>query len=150
MTDDADLLRRVTLSGDEAAFRTLYLRHTPALYPLALRRELGLNAATTLMSIGIEVATYKQLKDAVLFLREKGLRLIDSIPFELHPGIDYAAHLIGPDGHLIQLYHCMEQVGWDGRPRPAAERRRVDPVWPQTIEASPDTYVDQVLQGPLG
>ena len=80
----------------------------------------------------------------------QSLRLIDLIPFELQPGIDYAAHVIGPDGHCIQLYHCMEQVGWDGRPRPAAERRRVEPVWPQTIEAASDTYVDQVLQGPLG
>ena len=103
-----------------------------------------------LMSIGIEVATYKQLKDAVAFLREKGLRLIDLIPFELHPGIDYAAHMIGPDGHLIQLYHCMEQVGWDGRPRPAAQRHRVEPDWPQTIEGLPDACADQTFQGPLG
>ena len=106
--------------------------------------------STTLMSIAVQVATYKQLKDAIAFLREKGLRFIDTIPFELHPGIDYAAHAIGPDGHCIQLYHAMEQVGWDGRPRPAAQRRRVEPDWPQTLEALPDTYADQVLQGPLG
>jgi RNA polymerase sigma-70 factor, ECF subfamily len=35
--DDQSLLRRVSASGDEAAFRTLYQRHTPALYRLALR-----------------------------------------------------------------------------------------------------------------
>jgi hypothetical protein len=44
----------------------------------------------------------------------------------------------------------MEQVGWDGRPRPAAQRRRVGPDWPQTIEGLPDTYTDQTFQGPLG
>jgi hypothetical protein len=44
----------------------------------------------------------------------------------------------------------MEQVGWDGRPRPAEQRRRVGPDWPQAIDAVPDTYADQVLQGPLG
>ena len=44
----------------------------------------------------------------------------------------------------------MEQIGWDGRPRPAAQRRRVAPDWPQTLEAMPDSYVDQFLQGPLG
>ena len=29
-------------------------------------------------------------------------------------------------------------------------RRRVAPDWPQTLEALPDTYIDQVFQGPLG
>ena len=82
--------------------------------------------------------------------KQQGLRFIDSIPFDLHPGIDYAAHAIGPDGHCIELYHAMEQIGWDGRPRPAAQRRRVDPDWPQALDASPDTYADQTLQGPLG
>jgi catechol 2,3-dioxygenase-like lactoylglutathione lyase family enzyme len=135
--------------------RCVYLRcgadhHCLALLPLALRGELGLNASTTLMSIGVQVASYRQLKDAIGFLSEKGLRCIDTIPFELHPGIDYAAHAIGPDGHCIELYHAMEQVGWDGRPRPAAQRRRVGADWPQVLEAAPDTYIDQVLQGPLG
>jgi catechol 2,3-dioxygenase-like lactoylglutathione lyase family enzyme len=140
---------------DYRGHRCVFLRcgtdhHCVGLFPLALRRELGLNPATTLMSVGMQVATYKQLKDAIAFLRQTELRFIDSIPFELHPGIDYAAHAIMPDGHCIQLYHAMEQVGWDGRPRPAAQRRRVGPDWPQAIDATPDTYADQVMQGPLG
>jgi catechol-2,3-dioxygenase len=135
--------------------RCVYLRcgtdhHCIGLFPLALRAELGLNPATSLMSIGMEVATYRQLKDAIPFLREKGLRFIDGIPGDLHPGIDYAAHAVGPDGHCILLYHSMEQVGWDGRPRPAGERRRGPADWPQTVAALSDTYADQTLQGPLG
>ena len=134
--------------------RCVYLRcgtdhHVIALIPVALRAELHLNPATTLMSIGMEVATYAQLKAAIAFLRERGLTFIDTIPFELHPGIDYAAHAIGPDGHCIQLYHCMEQIGWDGRPRPAAERRRIAADWPDTIEPTTDTFVDQTMTGPL-
>ncbi|MGH7581083.1 MAG: RNA polymerase sigma factor [Gemmatimonadales bacterium] len=35
--DDRDLAAAVSRSGDEAAFRSLYRRHTPALYRLALR-----------------------------------------------------------------------------------------------------------------
>jgi catechol-2,3-dioxygenase len=135
--------------------RCVFLRcgtdhHCIGLYPMALRAELGLNPATTLMSIGMQVATYAQLRDAIGFLREKRLRFIDTIPFDLHPGVDYAVHAIGPDGHCIELYHAMEQVGWDGRPRPAAQRRRVDADWPRTLEAAPDTYADQTFQGPLG
>ena len=37
MTEDRDLAAAVARSGDEAAFRALYRRHTPALYRLALR-----------------------------------------------------------------------------------------------------------------
>src|SRR5882757_7249191 len=96
--------------------------HCIGLFPKALRAELGLNPSTTLMSIGMQVASYRQLKDAIAFLKSKELRFIDTIPFELHPGIDYAAHVIMPDGHCIQLYHAMEQVGWDGKPRPASQR----------------------------
>ena len=42
----------------------------------------------------------------------------------------------------------MEQIGWDGRVRPAAERRRVNGQWPEALEPLSDTYVDQVFQGP--
>jgi hypothetical protein len=44
----------------------------------------------------------------------------------------------------------MEQIGWDGRVRPAAERRQVGAAWPEALEPLPDTYVDQVFQGPFG
>ncbi len=37
MSEDRDLAASVVRSGDEAAFRDLYRRHTPALYRLALR-----------------------------------------------------------------------------------------------------------------
>jgi hypothetical protein len=135
--------------------RCIYLRcgtdhHVIGLFPVALRQELGLNPATTLMSIGMQVATYRQLRDAIAFMRERDLRFVDSIPSDLHPGIDYAAHAVGFDGHCIQLYHSMEQIGWDGRPRPATQRPRVAPDWPQTLEGTPASYVDQFLQGPLG
>ena len=40
---------------------------------------------------------------------------IVDLPPELHPGIDYAAHVLDPDGHVLQLYHEMEQIGWDQR-----------------------------------
>ena len=102
------------------------------------------------MSIGVQVATYRQLKDAVAFLREQGLRFIDTIPFDLHPGIDYAAHAVGPDGHCIQLYHSMEQVGWDGRPRPAAQRRRVEPRLAADDRRPARHLCRPDLQGPLG
>jgi hypothetical protein len=65
--------------------------------------------------------------------------------------VDYAAYAFDPEGHCIQLYYYMEQVGWDGRPRAAAERRQVDPAeWPATLEPLADTFAGEPLLGPWG
>jgi catechol 2,3-dioxygenase-like lactoylglutathione lyase family enzyme len=135
--------------------RCVFLRcgaehHSLGLFPRELRGRLGLAEHSTCMSFGVEVGSYTQLREAVAFLKSHGVTFVDSIPPELYPGIDYSAFALDPDGHCIQLYYYMEQVGWDGRVRPASERRRVGPVWPETIEPLSDTYVDQVFQGPLG
>lgn len=41
MSEDRELVDAVARSGDEAAFRALYRRHTPAVYRLALRLGAG-------------------------------------------------------------------------------------------------------------
>jgi len=135
--------------------RSVFLRcggehHSVGLFPRELRRTLGLSEHTTCMSFGIQVGTYAQLREAVAFLKSHGVKFVDSIPPELYPGIDYSAFALDPDGHCLQLYYYMEQVGWDGRARTAAERRPTIAPWPETLEPLSDTYVDQVFQGPLG
>jgi catechol 2,3-dioxygenase-like lactoylglutathione lyase family enzyme len=134
--------------------RCVFLRtgaehHSIALYPKELRSFLGLSPHTTCLSFGVELANYAQLREAVDFLKAQGCTLID-LPPELYPGIDYSAFVRDPDGHCIQLYYYMEQVGWDGRVRPASERRHVAGEWPQALEPLGDTYMDQVFQGPFG
>ena len=106
-----------------------------ALYPIALRDKLGLDPRSTTLSFGLQVGNYRQLKDAIAFLREHNHKVIE-LPAELYPGIDYSAFAVDPDGNLMQLYWYMERVGWDGRPRPASRRRKVEPgVWPETLDA---------------
>ena len=134
--------------------RCIYLRqgtehHSLALIPKALRERLGLSPHTSLMAFGLELGSYQQLKDAVRWLAERGVRRVD-LPLELSPGIDYHAHVLDPDGHCFLLYYYMEQVGWDGHPRPAAARRRLHEPWPDALEPLSDTYVDQTFQGPWG
>jgi len=102
------------------------------------------------MTFGVEVGSYEQLRSAVHFFQERGAKVVESIPPELYPGIDYAAHVLDPDGHCLQLYYYMEQVGWDGKPRPKELRRVVNGEWPKVLEPLSDTYVDQTFQGPLG
>lgn len=84
-----------------------------------------------------------------LYMDLLGFRQTDRVARESRHVATFV-HAIGHDGHCIRLYHCMEQIGWDGRPRPAAERRRVSADWPDRIEATTDSFVDQIMQGPLG
>jgi catechol 2,3-dioxygenase-like lactoylglutathione lyase family enzyme len=124
--------------------------HSLAIFPMAMRRELGLSEHTTNMSFGVQLANYRQLKDAVDFLRDNGVRVDTDVPAELHPGMDYVAHAFDPDGHCIELYYYMEQLGWDGKPRPASQRRDTSGAWPTTLEPMSDTYQGEPFLGPWG
>lgn len=136
--------------------RVVFLRngtehHSLGLLPKTLRRSLELSPHTTCCSFGVEVGSYQQLRNGVAFLKEKGVSF-KQMPHALHPGVDYAAYAVDPAGHCIQMYYYMEQIGWDGKPRPASERRKGVPVdtWPEVLEPLSDTYADQTFQGPLG
>ena len=141
----------VTYKGHECHFlRCNNDHHVMALYPLALRKELGLSEHSSMLSFGCRVNDYKQLKDAVSFLKEKGVT-IRHLPPELFPGMDYTAFAIDPDGHAIQLYSYMEQIGWDGRPRPAKERRKIDnDKWPERLDAMGNSMMGETFLGPWG
>ena len=136
--------------------RCLFLRcntehHSLALFPIALRETLGLSAHSTCAALGLQLANYRQLCEAVKFLREHGVRITEAIPPELHPGIDYAAHAFDPDGHCIQIYFAMEQVGWDGKPRPKQLRhpRRLG-EWPEVLDGDSNHYLGEPFFGPWG
>ena len=145
------LTEEITWRGHRAVLlRANTEHHTIALYPLGLREELGLRPDSICMAYGMQVGSYQQLKDAISFLEGRGVT-IKYPPPELFPGIDFSAFALDPDGHAIQLYYYMEQIGWDGRPRPAAARRKVDNAhWPDALDALSDTYRGPVFQGPLG
>jgi catechol 2,3-dioxygenase-like lactoylglutathione lyase family enzyme len=135
--------------------RCVFLRantehHSMALYPRALRSELGLSEHTTLMAFGLQLGDYAQLRGAAQFLEARGVTL-KYLPPELCPGIDYSLLATDPEGHAMQLYHTMEQIGWDGKPRPAGSRRSVDNRnWPETLEPMSDSHAGEVFLGPLG
>lgn len=142
------LTEQVTWRGHTCAFlRANTEHHSLALYPIALRQELGLRPDSTLMSFGFRLASYTQLRQAIAFLESHGV-VVKRLPPELTPGIDYSAFAIDPDGHAIQLYFAIEQIGWDGRPRPAAQRQPVPDVWPDVI-ADDQAYLGETYLGPF-
>ena len=147
---------RVTEEIEYDGHRSVFLRvntehHSMAVYDIAFRGRLGLRPDTTLLSFGLRVPTYRQLRHAAAYLRKHGAELVD-LPGELFPGIDHAVHVKDPDGHVVQLYVGMEQIGWDGVPnksRPVANT--TDPVlWPETIPAYPSVYDGEIFMGPWG
>jgi len=141
----------VTYHGQRCVFlRANTEHHSLALYPLALRAELGFREESSCFSLGAQVATYRQLKDALAFLKEHGCT-VRELPAELFPGVGHSALVLDPDGNAVQLYSYMEQIGWDGKPRPASQRPRIVPgEWPDSVPAEPDSYQGEVFLGPLG
>ena len=145
------LTEEVQWQGERCAFlRCNNEHHSLGIFPKSWRKKLGLSEATSNLSFGLQLANYRQLQDAVQFLRGHGVRVeTDIIPPALHPGIDYAAYAFDPDGHCLELYYSMEQVGWDGKPRPQELRRKVDPNnWPDILEPQSDTYTGEPFIGP--
>lgn len=137
--------------GERCVFlRTNTEHHSLALYPEALRAKLPVKQDSSCFSFGFRLASYRQLRDAVAFLRAEGAEVF-TLPPALFPGMDYTAFVADPAGHAVQLYAWMEQIGWDGKPRPAAQRRDVaDGLdWPETLEPLPDDYAGEVYLGPL-
>jgi catechol 2,3-dioxygenase-like lactoylglutathione lyase family enzyme len=139
------------LMGERCLFlRTNTEHHAVALFPVQLRQRLGFSGHTSSAYFGVQLANYRQLRDAVSFLRENGVRVETDLPAELHPGVDYAAYAFDPEGHCIELYYYMEQVGWDGQVRPRSERRVANGAWPETVDAVSDTYSGEPFLGPWG
>ena len=122
--------------------------HSLALFPMALRKTLGLREDSTTMAFGLQLGNYQQLLDAVAFLKSHGVTMRE-LPPELTPGMDHTILAHDPDGGAVQLYWSMEQVGWDGKPRPASQRRKVTPgAWPKALEGNSDSFAGEPLLGP--
>jgi catechol 2,3-dioxygenase-like lactoylglutathione lyase family enzyme len=132
-------------------FRCNTEHHSLALFPVALREQLRCSAHTKTAALGLQLANYRQLRAAVTFLADHGVKIRDDIPTDFHPGIDCAVHVVDPDGHLLQLYCGMEQIGWDGKPKPR-ELRRPLPLsdWPEVLEGDRGVYVGEPFLGPWG
>jgi catechol 2,3-dioxygenase-like lactoylglutathione lyase family enzyme len=138
----------VSYKGHECVFlRVNTEHHSLALYPIALRKELGLSEHTTLMSFGVQLANYRQLKDSLGFLRDRGVE-VRTLPPELSPGIDYSFLALDPEGHAVQLYYYMQQAPF-ATSATIADSQHLE-TWPATVEARQDTFGGEPYLGPWG
>jgi len=146
------LTEEITWRGHRCLFfRCNTEHHSLALYPLALREILGMSSHSTSAALSLQLANFRQLREALPFLKDRGVKITETIPLELHPGIDYAAQMTDPDGHCIQLYHAMEQIGWEARPKSKTSRQaRTLSEWPEVLESDPNAYMGEPYLGPWG
>ncbi|WP_040830590.1 VOC family protein [Nocardia jiangxiensis] len=126
--------------------RCVFLRagtehHAVALYPIELRERLHLSAHSTTFSVGMQVGTYRQLRDARTYLLGNGMTEV-TLPPELFPGIPRAFRVRDPDGHLIELYDTMRQVHQQS-PLDTATTG-----WPETIDDD-EAFDGEPYLGPL-
>ena len=65
------------------------------------------------MSFGVEVGSYTQLREAVAFLKSRGVTFVDSIPPELYPGHRLLGVRAGPGRplHPALLLHGADRLG---------------------------------------
>ena len=143
------ITEEATCEGERVVFlRNNTEHHSLTLAPTELRAKLGLSDHTSTMSFGLQLANYRQLRDAVAFLTAQGFSARE-LPPEMSLGMDHNIYVFDPDGQAVQLYFHMEQVGWDGKPRKTAERRAVQQGnWPETLDALPDSYTGEPYLGP--
>ncbi len=113
--------------------------HTIALYPKALRSTLPVNQSDTLLSFGVRLANYGQLRAARTWLSDRGLEVID-LPPALRAGIDRAFYVRSPGGHLIEFHWHMDMFG----------QQSVVPAddWPEAIDPPASAFNAETLLGP--
>ncbi|NIO11484.1 MAG: glyoxalase [Deltaproteobacteria bacterium] len=95
--------------------------HTIALAP-AREKELPRAGHVGFSHCALEVESVAKLFEIREFLRAKGVKI--KYEGRKGPGCNTGVEFLDPDGFTIELYAAMDQIGWDGKSRPADEWRR--------------------------
>ena len=103
-------------------FRNATDHHTVALIQAKERNELPKRGQVGFDHFALEVATVSELFKIRDFLKAKGI----TITYEGRrgPGGNPGVEFLDPDGYQIEIYAAMDQIGTDGRSRPAGEWKR--------------------------
>ncbi len=96
--------------------------HTIALAPAKQSNELPTREQVGFDHCALEVGSVSELFKIRDFLRSKDVKII--YEGRRGPGGNPGVEFLDPDGFKIELYASMDQIGPDGKSRPAAEWRR--------------------------
>ncbi len=96
--------------------------HTIALAPAKENPGLPAKAQVGFDHCAFEVPTVADLFKIREFLRSKGITI--SFEGRKGPGCNPGVEFLDPDGYLIEVYACMDQIGWEGKSRPPDQWRR--------------------------
>jgi catechol 2,3-dioxygenase len=97
--------------------------HAIALVPAPGRTRPAEGAALQVNHLAMEVADVETLYKARAFLKEHGIKL--TYEGRKGPGGNVGIEFDDPDGYSFELYADMDQVGTDGKSRPAEQWHRV-------------------------
>jgi catechol 2,3-dioxygenase len=84
--------------------------------------EIGLGFG--LHHIAFELATPADLIAKFREFRDRGVRIVNAR--RGGPGNQPRFYVRDPDGHLLEFYWSIDQIGWDGRPREYAPIEEID------------------------
>ncbi len=92
--------------------------HDTVLVPLPKESLSSVHAERReVQQIAYEVDRVEDLREALKFLREKGITIVSGLR-RRGPGNDTTVDFLDPDGNNIQLYCEMDQIGWNDVSRP--------------------------------
>jgi len=92
--------------------------HDTVLIPLPKEKQSSVfPERREIQQISYEVDRVEDLREALKFLKEKGVTIVSGLQ-QRGPGNDRTIDFLDPDGNNIQLYCEMDQIGWDGVSRP--------------------------------
>ena len=93
--------------------------HTIALVPGKTPAELPKEGQAGFHHCALEVGSVSELLKIRGFLRARGVKVI--YEGRRGPGCNPGVEFVDPDGFNIELYASMDQIGWEGKSRPASQ-----------------------------
>lgn len=119
--------------------------HALVLFNRAVRTALDTQGrfkpGVTINQITWQVNSLEEVVRAVDFLEDSGVRLSRS--GRDTPGSNWHTYFFDPDGHTIELYYGIEQIGWDGRSKPKSMYGRGFHAPPPLPQISESTEVEE-------
>jgi catechol 2,3-dioxygenase-like lactoylglutathione lyase family enzyme len=101
-------------------------------------------SARTLHHLAFELATLDEVFRARDHLKQHGAKIV--YEGRRRAGCQVSVEFLDPDGHHLELYWGVDQIGYDGRARPAEEWRQTATL-EDAVRSAPSGQ-DMTLHGP--